>query len=134
MGNGGATGNGGDLEFEDFVFEFEDDSLGESGSDSGGGGEGFGVLGEDGFDGTSFGEGADEGKRDFCATAFDFAEHFEKSALAWVAESVEGVIGFADDKAGVEVDGCTDDAVFDEDGVRNMDFVAYAVTINDNGG
>lgn len=89
------------MEFEDFVFEFEDNSFGESGSDSGGGSEGFGVLSEDGFDGAAFGEGADEGEGDFCATAFDFAEHFKESALAGVAESVESVIGFADDKAGV---------------------------------
>lgn len=122
------------MEFEDFVFEFEDYSLGESWADSGGSGEGFCVLSEDCFDSTTFGESANEGEGDFCAAAFDFAEHFEKSALAWVAESVEGVIGFADDKAGVEVDEGTDDAVFDEDGVGDMDFVAYAVTVNDDGG
>lgn len=122
------------MEFEDFVFQFKYDPFGETRSDSGGGGKGFCVLSEDCFDGTAFGEGADEGEGDFCAAAFDFAEHFEESALAWVTESVEGVIGFADDKAGIEVDRCTDDAVFDEDGVRDMDFVAYAVAVNDNGG
>lgn len=122
------------MEFENFVFEFEDDSFGKSGPDSWGGGEGFGVLGEDCFDGSAFGEGADEGEGDFCAAPFDFAEHFKESSLAGIAESVEGVIGFADNEAGVEVNGFADGAIFDEYGVGDMDFVADSVAIDNDGG
>lgn len=121
------------MEFEDFVFKFEDDSLGESWADSGSCGKGFGVLGDDCFNGASFGEGADEGEGDFCSAALDFSEHFEKATLAGVAESKKCVIGFTDDEAGIEIDSFADDGVLDEDGVRNVDFVSDAVAIDDDG-
>lgn len=120
------------MKFENFIFEFENDAFGESGADSGGSSERFGVLGEDCFNGSSFGKGADESDGDFCATAFDFSEHFEKSTLAMVGESEESVLGFSDNEAGVEVDRFADDAMFDEDRMGDVDFVSDAVAIDDD--
>lgn len=131
-GDGGASGNGSNLKFENFFFQLKYDALGKSGADSGGDGEGFGVLRDDCFDGAAFGEGADEGEGDFCATAFDFAEHFEESSLAGIAEPVEGVFGFSNDEAGVEIDSFVNDAVFDEDGMGDMNFVSDTVAIDNN--
>lgn len=130
------VGGGGDFEVElellDFVFEFYDDTFSKAGADAGGLGESLGVLELDVLDGAVFAVGAEEREGDSGSATFDVAEDVEEAAFFGGGEAVEGVVGFADDVADVEIDGEADGSVGDEDGFGDVEFVADALAIDDD--
>ncbi len=96
--SGGGVGEG-----VEFVFEFDDEALGEAFADAGDAGEGGVVLGANGADGALGGEAAEDGEGEFGADAGDGDEAFEELLLGALGESVEGEGVFAN--LGVDMEG-----------------------------